>query len=283
MIGTLGLHIDKDVLQARHEVGVQERIVEQSGDRSFIRWQKPTVGLGCQAAEAGQRIDRAIIAQRPAETGRGTTGHRVIFEALRQHVKIAENHVIFRQRRVDHAIFMGAGQRAAFERKLADAVIEEGDLGKALVGADMVEMQAVDPERTGGRGDDGFKGRALHVHALHGAAARQKKLPRRKNRVARQDHIAELEAAFDGATIGIETGIEQHVATCGEMFVIEREEGREIGDHIGMTIAEEAARHFLKGDDIRTLEIGGDAGGVVTPIQPHAELDIVTDEFHDNL
>ncbi len=178
---------------------------------------------------------------------------------------------------------MGAGQRTAFQRKLPDAVVEEGDLGKAFVGADVIEMQTVDAKRARGCCYDGFQRRALHVHALHGAPARQKQGTGGKNRVARQDHIAELEAAFDSTAIGTETGLEKHIATCGKTFVIEGKVRLEIGHHIGMTVAKETARHFLKGNDIRTVKIGSDAGWVIASIQPHAELDIVTDEFHDNL
>ncbi len=62
MIGALGLRIDEDVLHARHEVAMQEGIVEERGDRPLIGGQQPAMGLRRQPTEASQRIDGAVMA-----------------------------------------------------------------------------------------------------------------------------------------------------------------------------------------------------------------------------
>ena len=239
--------------------------------------------FGRLPSHPGKRINRLVVAKRPAKARCGAARQSVIFNAVRQHVEITEQNIRFRHRRIGNSVFDAAGHGTALQRVMKNTAFEEFDLGNPLVRTHMVEMQAVNPQRSARGCNHRFQRHALHIHALHGPATWQKQRARGQNGVARQDHIAKLEASLDQSAAFIHTSIEMHVAARRKTPVVAGKERGESGRHIGEIIAVKATRHFLKRNDIRTPEIGGNPRRIIMSIESKPELDIVADQFHDNL
>lgn len=283
MVRAFRRRVDENVGDAGHEIAMHEGIVEQSGNRALVGGQGPAMRIGRLSPHPHKSIDRPVIAQRPPEPRRRASGQRIIFLTIRQHVEIAEQNILFRHRRIGNAIFDAAGHRTALQRVMKNPAFEKFDLGNPLVRTHMVEMQAVDPQRPARGCNHRFQRHALHIHALHGPATWQKQRARGQNGVTRQDHIAKLEASLDQSTSFIHTRIEMHVAARRKTPVVAGKERGESGRHIGEIIAVKSTRHFLKRNDIRTPEIGGNPRRIIMSIESKPELDIVADQFHDNL
>lgn len=208
--------------------------------------------------------------------------HGDVFGALRLHVEVAHHEKILRQRRIGHGKFDRTRQRSALEGVAKDTLLEKADLRDALVRRDMVEMHGIDAQRTARSVDDGLKRATLQVQPVEGAAAWQKQVATALDRIARQQHVAELEAPL--AQPAIDHGvIHQHVAGRTEGHeVIGKLRGKGL-DKIGIAVPAIAARHLLKSDHVSITDAVGNAERVEKSILTEPILDVVAHELHDTL
>jgi len=227
-------------------------------------------------------IRQQASSRRASIIGVVSPDHGNIFGALRLHVEVAHHEKILRQRRIGNGEFDRTRQCPALGEVAKDTLLDERDLGDALVRRDMVEMDGIDAQRPARRIDDRLQCSTLQIELVEGATARQEQVAAGTDRITRQHHVAELEASL--AQPALDQGvIHQHVAgrTKGHE-VVGKLRGKGL-DKIGITVPAIAARHLLKGDHVRAPDAVGNAERVESSILTEAILDVVAHELHDTL
>ncbi len=208
--------------------------------------------------------------------------HGDVFRTFRFHVEVAHDQELRRQRRIRQAEFVDPGQGSTFLGIELNAILEEGDLCKPLVRRDMIEMHRIDPQRAARSLDDRFQRAPLEVELVECPVARQKQVAAGADRITRQNHVAELEAALAKPVIDHRV-IDQHVAGRTESGKIGGKERRKGLDQIGVVVPAITARDFLQRDDVRLTDAVGDPAWVETPVLAETILDVVAYELHDTL
>src|SRR5690606_36224320 len=143
-------------------------------------------------AETGSRINGEIRRQRLAKLMVRRAGQFDIFGRSRQHVEVAHEDESLGTGRLRQADFGQAGKAASFQRIVEDALAQEPYLGEALHRVAMIEMGAIEADRTQRRFNQRLEGSALEIQHFQAAAALQKQVARKAYGRARQDHVAEL-------------------------------------------------------------------------------------------
>jgi hypothetical protein len=242
----------------------------------------PGLGIRSVAAEMGVGIDRAGGTGRPAVIDVFGAHHGDVFGALGQHVEIAHDDIVVGMRDFGKTEFCPPSHRTAFDGIVGSPVLDEVDLLYTFGGIAMVEMNGINTQRTTRGVNHRLQGRALQVELVIGAGARQQDVACGENRVARQDHIAELQAAHmhlsvldRRAGIGVCSGTE-------DVEILAHQLGENCRQ-IGLTIFGEIACDFLQSDDIGTLKSRCNAFRAVSTVQTEAKLDVKADKFHDIL
>lgn len=282
MIGTDGLRIDPGGFQPALQATTDETIIEMHAFAVILRIH-PAVALRRVSLQRRKGVDRRADPRHTAVISAGRTGKRAIFRRFRLHVEIAHDDIILRQWRLRQVEFASPGQRSTLLDEGIDMCIQKLQLSDALVGRDMVEMHAVDADRTAECVDYRLGCAALQVDLADRPAARQKQRSGRDDGPARQHHVAELKTRAAHRLEPVFTGFDMHVAGWPVHPEIVGKEGRNIGHHVGKTVAGEAAGHLLKRDDIGSLEAPGNARQIVPAVETEAVLYVIAREIHDNL
>lgn len=281
MIGPLGVHVDICIPDTGKETMIDEAIIEMRLGQP-VRRIDPAVAIGRQPAEPCQKVDRLVAAQSASVKAVITADHGDIFGRLGLHVEIAHQQKILGQRQARKTMRGNAGQRTALGRKIESPILEEGNLGNALVRRDMIEMNGINANCAFGRVDHDLDGTALQVDMLDTVAARQKQVAHGKDRPARQDHIAELETALPAPAV-FGHHVEQDIATGAIRDKEVREQILKGSDHIDMAIVRRSPGNLLQRDNIGTTKAFCDAFEIIFAIEAKSVLDVIADELHDNL
>ncbi len=280
MVGTTRGRIHPTVPQSSDETTTDKAVIEMHAPRSVLA--DPAIAAFGTGLQMRLDIRGQASPRRASVIGVVSPDHGDVFWALRLHVEIAHDKKVLRQWRIGHGEFDGTRERPALGQVAKDAIFQKGDLGDALVRRDMVEMDGIDAQRTARGIDDGLERTPLQIELVEGAAARQKQVAAGKDRIARQHHVAELEAPL--AQPAVDHGvIHQHVAGRTESHEVVGKERREGFDQIGITVPAIAARHLLKGDHVSIADAAGNAIGVESSILTEPILDVVAHELHDTL
>ena len=288
MVGTEGGKINPGFAKAVGKACIDEAVIEMGAfgppGASGTRGDCPAIASGRQSSEASQRVDGFIQAQDTAVAGVRQPGHGKIFRRFRLHVEVAQNEEVVGERWVggDKAVVQPAGHSPALLAKIQEPFLDEADLADALIAGDMIEMNRIDAQWPGRRGNQGLKGATLQIQFVEGATARQEKVARRQDRPARQDHVAELQAPLHSATV-FGRCVNEDVAWCAKGMEMVGKEIRKRRDEIGMAVLVKTAGHFLQRDDIGPGHALRNAFGVKTAIHADPVLDVIAYELHDNL
>src|SRR6266545_3703452 len=105
---------------------------------------------------------------------------------------------------------------------------------------------------------------------------------RRHDRQSRQNHCAELPAPIDEPAFRI-TIAAIHIEIGAVHPVVLRKLCTQDGRGVDATGALPMALHFLQGDDVRVLDLAGDASEVVAVVFAEPVLDVVGDDLHESL
>lgn len=280
MVGSPGRHIHPAGLEPGNQTTTDKAVIEMHAPRPVLA--DPAIAAFGTGLQMRLDIRGQASPRRASVIGVVPPDHGDVFWALRLHVEIAHDKKVLRQRRIGHGEFDRTRQRSSLGEVAKDTLLEKGDLRDALIRRDMVEMHGIDTQRTARSGDDNLKRTTLQVQPVEGAAARQKQVAAAMDRIARQQHVAELEAPLAQPAVDHRV-IHQHVAGRTEGHeVIGKLRGKGL-DKIGIAVPAIAARHLLKSDHVSITDAVGNTIGVESTILTEPILDVVAHELHDTL
>lgn len=274
--------IDPGGFQPALKAATDEAIIEMHAF-AVILGIHPAVALRAIGLERPKGVDRRADPGDTAIISAAGTDKRAIFRRFRLHVEIAHDDVILRQRRLRQIEFAAPGQRSTLLNESVDAPVQELKLGDALVGRDVVEMHGIDADRPARCRDQRLGCATLQVDLADRPAARQKQRSGRKDRPARQHHVAELKSCARHRSRPAFISLDMHVAGRSIHPEMVGKQSCNVGHHVGKTVAREAAGHLLQRNHIGALKAPGNAREIVSAVETEAVLYVIARKIHDNL